>query len=66
MSLSLKKEKLEAFFLFSLLTNELMDMEAAPVFVKNLLESTGYFLLLKTVVFLILYSVSLVLISSSS
>lgn len=43
-----------------------MDMEAAAVFVKNLLESTEYFLFLKKkVVFLILYSVSLVLILSS-
>lgn len=48
MSLSLKKkkkEKLEVFSFF-ILTNELMDMEAAAVFVKNLLESTGYFLML--------------------
>lgn len=65
MSLSLKKKNWK-FSLFFMLTNELMDMEATPVFVKNSLESTGYFLLLKKVVFLILYSVSLVLISSSS
>lgn len=48
MSLSLKYKKNWKFSLFFfILTNELMDMEAAAVFVKNLLESTGYFLLLK-------------------
>lgn len=49
LSLFLKKEKKNWKFslFFSFLTNELMDMEAAAVFVKNLLESTGYFLFLE-------------------